>query len=114
MRLFTAPEISTPFGKIKIADVEIPSLEIPKLDERRKEAIKQTIGADAASIFNLIPYLGGFISEQISDLHMAEVKKLLTSDEFNQYIEEEKRYPTNIIPLIASLAKLSIPKRPRL
>ena len=105
MKLFTAPEVSTPFGKVKIADIEIPSLKMPTLDKRRKEAIKQTIGADVATIFNLIPYAGAFISEQIGDIHMAAVKKLLTPQEYDQYVEEEKRYPTNIIPLMAALVK---------
>lgn len=101
-------KISTPFGAIELPRFEVPSLKTPKLDERRKEAIKQTIGADAATIFSLIPYVGALISEQIGALHMREVYKLLTSEEWSQYIEEERRYPTNIIPLMAALVKTDL------
>jgi N-formylglutamate amidohydrolase len=100
--------IPSPFGTVELPSLEVPSLKMPKLDERRKEAIRQTIGADAATIFNLIPYVGGFISEQIGDLHMREVHKLLTSEEWNQYMDEERRYPTNIIPVMAALVKTGL------
>ena len=101
-------KLPTPFGTTYLPSFELPSLKMPRFDEHRKEAIRQTIGSDAATIFNLIPWVGGLISEQIGSLHMREVKKLLTTEEYNQYVEEERRYPSNIIPLMAALVKTDL------
>lgn len=97
----TEQKIRAPFGAISLPD--FPSVPTSlNIDERRREVIKQTIGADAASIIGIIPYVGQFLAEQIGDLHMFEVTKILNKEELEGYMEWEKRFPTNTLPMLAS------------
>lgn len=80
--------IPTPFGKVQFPVPEIPSFEV-KIDARRSKALAHAIGGDIGSF---IPILG----DVIEDIHGAELRRNLTSTEYEQYIVEDKVAPSTI------------------
>jgi len=98
--------LPTPFGKIELPSFEIPRRGPPQMDERRKKAVKHAMACDLTMLVGLaIPYVGGFIGGQISDLHGAEMRKILTAQEMDKYVEADKRFPTTTLPLLYSFVR---------
>lgn len=97
MKLFTGPKIPTPFGEIKVPDAETPPIRLPKMpDERGKKAIGHGIGEDAASILGIIPWVGELAEDALQDTHHAEIRKILTAEEYRKFAEYNKSFPSAI------------------
>uniref|UniRef100_A0A6M3M293 Uncharacterized protein n=1 Tax=viral metagenome TaxID=1070528 RepID=A0A6M3M293_9ZZZZ len=97
MKIFTGPEIPTPFGVIKLPDAETPPLKLPAMpDARATKAIGHGLGEDAAQIVGLIPWIGDIIEDALEDSHHVEIKKLLNPDEYRRYAEYNKSMPTTV------------------
>ena len=97
MKIFTGPEIPTPFGSIKLPDLETPPIKLPAMpDEHARRAIGHGLGEDAAQIVGLIPWIGGIIEDALEDMHHVEIKKILTADEYSRYAEYNKSLPTTL------------------
>lgn len=96
MKIFSGPTIPTPFGgEIKLPDLETPPISLPKMpDERGKKVIGHGVGEDAAAIIGLIPWIGDLVADAIIDCHHAEIKKILTDEEYRQFAEYNKALPT--------------------
>jgi len=88
--------LPTPFGKVKLPTWEFPPrFGLPQVDSRQRGAVKHAMACDLARfISGAIPYIGGFVAEQVTDLHFAEIRKILTPEEMTKYMEETKRLPT--------------------
>lgn len=94
MKIRLLPEV-----RIPIIDVSLPAVELPdfppkpiKLDDRQIEALRYAIMDDIADI---VPFVGDILS----DIAYAEIKKKLTPDEYEQFIEENKWLPSTLAML---------------
>lgn len=97
MKVFTGPKIPTPFGGIKLPDFETPPLKLPKIpDARAAKAIGHGLGEDAAQIVGIIPWIGDIAQDILNDLHHAEIKKILTDDEYRTFAEYNKAFPSAV------------------
>jgi len=98
MKIFSGPEIPTPFGgSIKLPDLETPPIELPTMpDERCRKAIGHGLGEDAAQVIGLIPWIGDIVEDILEDLHHAEIKKLLTADEYRTFANYNKSFPSAV------------------
>lgn len=97
MKIFTGPEIPTPFGAIKLPDFETPPLKLPQVpDDHARKAIGHSLGEDAAQIVGLIPWAGDILEDILEDMHHAEIKNLLTTDEYRKFAEYNKSFPSAV------------------
>jgi len=104
-RILSARELPTPFGKVNLPDIEFPRRGLPQVDERRKKAVKHAVATDLTGILGLVPYVGGLVGGQLGDLHFAEMRKILTPQELNKYIEVDKQIPSNGLALLYSFVR---------
>jgi len=87
LRKFRFP---TPFGSVEFPEFEFPlPHERPYIDKRREEALRHAVGSDIGSF---IPWIG----DVISDLHFTEIRRLLTREELEMFLEEDKVAPTTV------------------
>lgn len=97
MKIFSGPEVPTPFGKIKLPDMETPPVKLPtKPDERGKKAIGHGLGEDLAQIPGLIPWIGAIVGDLLEDTHHAEIRKILTPGEYAKFTDYNKSLPTTL------------------
>lgn len=98
MKIIEGPEIPTPFGgSIKLPDLETPPISLPKMpDEHAAKAIGHGVGEDAAALIGLIPWVGEIVEDALQDLHHAEIKKILTTEEYSKFAEYNKALPTSL------------------
>lgn len=76
---------------------ETPPIILPKKpDGRARKVIGHGLGEDAAQIVGLIPWIGGIAEDIIVDLHHAEIKKILTNEEYDKFAEYNKMFPTSV------------------
>ena len=93
-------KILTPFGEVALPEIsevlpEFPP-EIPKLDKRQSEAMSHAVAIDLSSIVGWIPVVGDVVADVAEDLHGAELRKLLTKEEMNRFVIEDKVAPTTV------------------
>ena len=97
MKILTGREVPTPFGRIKLPDLETPPLKLPKMpDAHARKAIGHGLGEDVAQIIGIIPYVGGIVEDILEDMHHVEIKKILTPDEYSKFAEYNKSFPTAV------------------
>ena len=98
MQIIPSIKIPTPFGgSISTPPLETPPLSLPSMpDDRGLKAIGHGLGEDAAAIIGLIPWIGDIAQDILTDLHHAEIKKLLTDAEYKTFLEYDKAFPTAI------------------
>lgn len=98
MQIIPSIEIPTPFGgTISTPPLETPPLKLPAMpDERSAKAIGHGVGEDAAMIVGLIPWAGDVLADILIDMHHAEIKKILTADEYRKFAEYNKSFPTTV------------------
>jgi len=99
---FSSRKLPTPFGRVTLPSMEVPRRGLPQVDERRRKAVKHAVATDLTGILSIVPYVGSLVGGQISDLHYAEMRKILTPQELNRFIEEDKRIPSNGLALLYS------------
>ena len=97
--------LPTPFGEINLPSMEFPVLKPPELDERRRRAVKHAVATDLTGIIGVVPYVGSLLAGQISDLHYAEMRKILTPGELEKYIIADKKIPSNGLALLYSFVR---------
>jgi hypothetical protein len=102
----TLPEttIPTPFGSVHLPKHKVKLPKPPPLDEKSRNAMKHAIAMDLSMVPGLIPLVGDIISETVSDLHTAELRKILTLTEYDRFVKYDKINP-NTIALIRALRK---------
>jgi hypothetical protein len=99
-RLLPEREISTPFGTARIPEIELPPPQFPSLDDKRRAALRHALGADAASIFTVIPYLGNIIEGNISSMHHEALRQHLSEEEFRLFNKRNKLAPFDTVALV--------------
>ena len=105
MRILPSKGLPTPFGGITLPEMRTPVLHPPEVDERRRRAVSHAVATDLAGVLGLLPYVGALVGGQIADLHFAEIRKLLTNQELDKFIEADKRIPSNGLAMLYSFVK---------
>jgi len=105
MRILPSRKVPTPFGDINLPSMESPVRGLPRVDTRRRAALRHATATDLAGILGLIPYIGSLVGGQIADLHFAEMRKILTPEEMNRYVEADKKIPSNGGALLYSFVR---------
>jgi len=102
----TLPEtrVPTPFGAVNLPKHKIGLPKMPRLDKRTGSAMKHAVAMDLSMVPGLIPWVGDIISETVSDLHTAELRKVLTPKEYDRFVMYDKINP-NVIALMRALGK---------
>ena len=107
-RILPPRPLPTPFGRINLPSMETPVLRLPEMDDRRREAVKHAVAGDLTGIFGLIPWIGSLVGGQIADLHFAEMRRILTKNEMDKFIESDKKIPSNGLALLYSFVRGAI------
>ena len=66
--------------------------------------MKHAIAIDGAMVPGLIPVAGDIISDLVEDLHFAELRKVLTTEQYTEFIKQDKIAPA-IIAMMRALTK---------
>lgn len=103
--ILSSRELPTPFGPVYLPSMGLPRTGLPKVDDRRKRAVKHAVATDLTGVLGLIPYVGPMVGGQIADLHFAEMRKILTKSEMDKYIEADKKVPSNGLALLYSFVR---------
>ncbi len=96
--------VPTPFGTVYLPEHKIGLPKMPSLDERTRSAMKHAVAMDLSLIPGLIPWVGDILSETVSDLHTAELRKILTPSQYDRFVKYDKVNP-NTIALMRALGK---------
>jgi len=82
-------KLKVPLIGIELPEVSLPEIppKPPKLDERQVEALRFAAMDDISDVFPFVGDIG-------SDLAFAELKKKLTPDEYEKFVEENKLLPS--------------------
>ncbi|MDP2953339.1 MAG: hypothetical protein Q8O76_08510 [Chloroflexota bacterium] len=102
--------IPTPLGTMTFPKVELPELNAPEVDERKRQVIKAAIGDDLSSLIDKIPYVGLFagpISDFLEDISMAKAYDLLTPEETVRFRNLDKVSPWTTLAAIRTFARRS-------
>jgi len=100
-------EIPTPFGTVRLPKPERIFLPPPQIDERRAKALRHVVASDLAAIFGIIPIVGDIIADVVEDLHGAELSRILTPEEQEEYRKQDKVAPS-IIALLRTFSKIKL------
>ena len=94
----TLPEttIPTPFGKVRLPEYKVELPKLPPFDEKSRSAMLHAIAIDGAMVPGLIPVVGDIVADVVEDLHFAELRKVLTSEQYGEFIRQDKIAPATI------------------
>ena len=97
-RLPVIPERSlpTPFGTVRTPEIKPPEPVPPKIDGRRREAMKAAIAIDLSFIVAVVPVVGDAASDVVGDIYTEKLKRVLTAEEFDLYIKYDRVGPSSI------------------
>jgi len=102
----TLPEtrIPTPFGAVHLPEKKLERPKLPPFDEKSRGAMKHAIGIDLSLIPAMIPWVGDIVADVVEDLHFAELRKSLTSKQYDEFIQQDKIAPA-VIAMARALTK---------
>ena len=102
----TLPEtrVPTPFGEVHLPEHKVKLPKLPPFDEKSRNAMKHAIAIDASMVPGLIPFVGDVVADVVEDLHAAELRKILTSGEYDEFLKQDKVAPA-IIAMARTLTK---------
>jgi len=94
----TLPEtrIPTPFGEVHLPEHKVGLPSLPSLDEKSRDAMKHAIAIDLSMIPGIIPWVGDVVADIVEDLHAAELRKILTSKQYDEFLKQDKIAPATI------------------
>lgn len=94
----TLPEtrVPTPFGDVHLPENKLGLPKMPSLDERTRSAMKHAVAIDLSMIPGMIPWVGDVVADVVEDLHGAELRKILTSKEYDEFLKQDKVAPATI------------------
>jgi len=99
--LLGAKKLPTPFGTVETPSIELPPLKLPSLESRHRKALGHALGIDLADIVSIVPWVGSTLADSLRRAHTEEIRKLLTSDEFDKYAKWDRTYP-DVLALLRS------------
>jgi len=102
----TLPEttIPTPFGKVHLPEHKVGLPKPPPFDEKSRSAMLHAIAIDGSMVPGLIPFVGDVVADVVEDLHAAELRKILTPGEYDEFLKQDKVAPA-IIAMMRTLTK---------
>lgn len=94
----TLPEttIPTPFGRVSLPEHRIQRPRLPSFNDKSRSAMKHAIAIDLSMLPGLIPVVGDVLADVIEDLHAAELRKILTPKEYDEFLKQDKISPATI------------------
>lgn len=94
----TLPEtkVLTPFGAVHLPENKLGLPKMPSLDERTRSAMKHAVAIDLSMIPGMIPWVGDVVADVVEDLHGAELRKILTPKEYDEFLKQDKVAPATI------------------
>ena len=93
---FPKTKIPTPFGSVFLPEYKLERPKLPSLDSKTRGAMKHAIAIDGAMLPAMIPVIGDILSDVVEDLHFAELRKLLTTEQYSEFIRQDKVAPATI------------------
>ena len=89
--------VPTPFGAVYLPEQKLFRLpKLPRFDEKGRNAMKHAIAIDVSMIPGTIPWVGDVVADVIEDLHGAELRKILSSKEYDEFLKQDKVAPATI------------------
>jgi len=88
--------IPTPFGSVHLPEHKLGLPKPPPFDEKSRAAMKHAVAIDGSMVPAMIPWVGDVVSDVVEDLHFAELRKLLTPNQYNEFIKQDKIAPATI------------------
>ena len=94
----TLPEttIPTPFGRVSLPEHKIEWPRLPSFDEKSRGAMKHAIGIDLSMIPGMLPVVGDVLTDVVEELHGAELRIILTSKQYDEFLKQDKIAPATI------------------
>ena len=91
----TFPEttIPTPFGSVHLPEHKLGLPKPPPFDEKSRSAMLHAIAIDGAMVPGMIPVAGDLIADVVEDLHFAELRKVLTPEQYNEFMKTAEKTP---------------------
>jgi len=102
----TFPEttIPTPFGSVSLPEYKVRVPKPPPFDEKSRSAMLHAIAIDGSMVPGLIPFVGDVVADVVEDLHTAELRKILSPGEYDEFLKQDKVAPA-IIAMMRTLTK---------
>lgn len=101
---FPKTKVPTPFGSVYLPEHKVGLPKLPSFDEKSRAAMKHAIAIDGSMVPGVVPYIGDIIADLVEDLHFAELRKILTPDQYNEFVKQDKIAPATIA-MMRALAK---------
>ncbi|MBA7664493.1 hypothetical protein ES703_72554 [subsurface metagenome] len=94
----TFPEttIPTPFGSVRLPEHKVEPPKLPPFNEKSRGAMLHAIAIDGSMVPAMIPWVGDVVADIIEDLHFAELRKMLTTGQYDEFIKQDKIAPATI------------------
>ncbi len=102
----TLPEttVPTPFGSVSLPEHKIGLPKLPSFDEKSRSAMMHAVAIDGSFVPGLIPFFGDAVADVIEDLHFAELRKILTTEQYDEFIKQDKISPATLA-MVRALTK---------
>ena len=102
--------IGTPFGSVRLPPLNIPTMKVPKMDERQIEAFKASVGKDLVELLAKIPYAStipgvGEAIEAVADTYAAKIHESMTPEQYEVFKKWEKKSPASCVAVIQSFIR---------
>jgi len=101
---FPETKVLTPFGSVSLPEQKLGLPKPPPLDAKSRGAMLHAVAIDGSMVPAMIPFAGNLIADVIEDLHFAELRKSLTTAEYDEFIKQDKVTPATIA-MARALAK---------
>jgi len=88
--------VPTPFGTVYLPEHKIGLPKLPSLDEKGRAAMKHAVAIDLSMIPGMLPFVGDVVADVVEDLHGAELRKVLTSRQYDEFLKQDKVAPATI------------------
>jgi len=94
----TFPEttVPTPFGKVSLPEHKMRLPKLPSFDEKSRSAMMHAVAIDGSMVPGLIPVVGDIVADVVEDLHFAELRKILSPNEYDEFIKQDKVAPATV------------------
>ncbi len=105
--IFAERPFRTPFGEVSLPEIQTPPLVgPPSLNEERRQAIRQAVGGDLATVVGLIPVPAlKFLTGNITAIYQSAMRKNLTPEEEHLYFKYKKTAALDTGALVRAFIK---------
>jgi len=93
---FPRMKVLTPFGSVYLPEHKVGLPKLPSFDEKSRNAMKHAIAIDGSMVPGMVPWVGDVVADVIEDLHFAELRKILTPEQYDEFVKQDKIAPATI------------------